>query len=73
MESFGHYRLLDVFGARRDGASLPRLRRHYRPGSCPQGAAGLTTIDKIAKGGIAGNREQGLPASTVTVNWVRLG
>jgi serine/threonine protein kinase len=35
--------------------------------------AGLATIDKIAKGGIAGNREQGLPASTVTVNWVRLG
>jgi eukaryotic-like serine/threonine-protein kinase len=34
--------------------------------------AGLTTIDKIASGGIAGNRQQGLPASTVTVNWVRL-
>lgn len=34
---------------------------------------GLATIDKIAKGGIAGNRDQGLPASTVTVNSVRLG
>jgi hypothetical protein len=44
---------------------------HYQLGTID--AAGLTTIDKIAKGGIAGNREQGLPASTVTVNWVRLG
>jgi len=34
---------------------------------------GLATIDKIATGGIAGNREQGLPASTVTINSVRLG
>ena len=33
---------------------------------------GLATLDKISRGGIAGNRDQGLPASTVTVNSVRL-
>ncbi|OMC07640.1 protein kinase [Mycobacterium sp. SP-6446] len=35
--------------------------------------AGLATIDKIAKGGIAGNREEGMPASTVTITSVRVG
>lgn len=35
--------------------------------------AGLATLDKIAKGGVAGNRSRGLPASTVTITSVRLG
>lgn len=35
--------------------------------------AGLATLDKIAKVGVAGNRHSGLPASTVTINSVRLG
>ena len=35
--------------------------------------AGLATLDKIAKVGVAGNRESGHPASTVTINSVRLG
>jgi cyclophilin family peptidyl-prolyl cis-trans isomerase len=35
--------------------------------------AGLATLDKIAKVGVAGNRTRGLPASTVTITSVRLG
>ncbi|MGZ4585587.1 MAG: protein kinase domain-containing protein [Mycobacterium sp.] len=35
--------------------------------------AGLVTLDKIAKVGVAGNRETGLPASTVTIKSVRVG
>ncbi|WP_369807319.1 protein kinase [Mycobacterium sp. 852002-51057_SCH5723018] len=35
--------------------------------------AGLATLDKIATVGVAGNREQGLPARTVTITSVRLG
>ncbi len=35
--------------------------------------AGLDNLDKIAKAGVAGNRESGLPASTVRINSVRLG
>ncbi|WP_235852669.1 peptidylprolyl isomerase [Mycobacterium interjectum] len=35
--------------------------------------AGLDTLDKIAKVGIAGNRTRGNPASTVTINSVRVG
>ena len=35
--------------------------------------AGLATLDKIAKVGVAGNRTRGNPASTVTINSVRVG
>jgi cyclophilin family peptidyl-prolyl cis-trans isomerase len=35
--------------------------------------AGLETLDKIARLGVAGNRSRGLPASTVTITSVRLG
>ncbi len=35
--------------------------------------AGLATLDKIAKGGVAGNRETGMPASTVTIKSVTVG
>jgi cyclophilin family peptidyl-prolyl cis-trans isomerase len=35
--------------------------------------AGLVTLDKIANAGVAGNRDQGLPAQTVTITSVRLG
>ncbi|HET7073021.1 MAG TPA: peptidylprolyl isomerase [Mycobacterium sp.] len=35
--------------------------------------AALATLDKIAKVGVAGNRTRGMPASTVTINSVRLG
>jgi cyclophilin family peptidyl-prolyl cis-trans isomerase len=35
--------------------------------------AGLATLDKIAKVGVAGNRTRGMPASTVTITSVRLG
>jgi cyclophilin family peptidyl-prolyl cis-trans isomerase len=35
--------------------------------------AGLATLDKIAKVGVAGNRTRGMPASTVTINSVRVG
>jgi cyclophilin family peptidyl-prolyl cis-trans isomerase len=35
--------------------------------------AGLDVLDKIAGGGVAGNREQGMPARTVTITSVRLG
>ncbi|SPM27800.1 protein kinase, partial [Mycobacterium terramassiliense] len=35
--------------------------------------AGLDTLDKIAKAGIAGGRTRGNPASTVTINSVRVG
>ena len=34
---------------------------------------GLATLDKIAQAGVAGNRQQGLPANTVTINSVRTG
>ncbi|OIN79948.1 protein kinase [Mycobacterium malmoense] len=34
---------------------------------------GLATLDKIAKAGVAGNRQSGMPASTVTITSVRLG
>jgi cyclophilin family peptidyl-prolyl cis-trans isomerase len=35
--------------------------------------AGLDTLDKIARLGIAGDRQMGAPASPVTINSVRLG
>ncbi|OBF43903.1 protein kinase [Mycobacterium sp. 852002-50816_SCH5313054-b] len=35
--------------------------------------AGLDTLDKIAKVGVAGNRTRGMPASTVTITSVRVG
>lgn len=35
--------------------------------------AGLATLDKIAKVGVAGNRTRGMPTSTVTINSVRVG
>ncbi len=35
--------------------------------------AGLETLDKIAKVGVAGNRTRGNPASTVTITSVRVG
>jgi serine/threonine protein kinase len=35
--------------------------------------AGLATLDKIAKVGVAGNRTRGMPASTVTITSVRIG
>ena len=35
--------------------------------------AGLDTLDKIAKVGVAGNRESGMPASTVTIKSVQVG
>ena len=34
--------------------------------------AGLATLDKIAAGGIAGNRDSGLPAHPVNINWARI-
>jgi eukaryotic-like serine/threonine-protein kinase len=35
--------------------------------------AGMDTLDKIARLGVAGNRSMGAPASPVTINSVRLG
>jgi serine/threonine protein kinase len=35
--------------------------------------AGLATLDKVAKAGVAGNRESGMPATTVTIKSVRVG
>ena len=35
--------------------------------------AGLETLDKIARAGVAGNRQSGPPASAVRINSVRLG
>jgi cyclophilin family peptidyl-prolyl cis-trans isomerase len=35
--------------------------------------AGLTTLDKMAKVGVAGNRTRGNPASTITITSVRVG
>ena len=35
--------------------------------------AGLVTLDKIAAMGVAGNRDSGMPAKTVTITGVRIG
>ncbi|SPM37280.1 protein kinase/peptidyl-prolyl cis-trans isomerase, cyclophilin-type, partial [Mycobacterium rhizamassiliense] len=35
--------------------------------------AGLATIDKIVAAGVVGNAEEGMPASAVTINSVRIG
>nr|WP_272898285.1 peptidylprolyl isomerase [Mycobacterium avium] len=35
--------------------------------------AGLATLDKIARAGIAGNRPSGPPANPVTITSVRIG
>ncbi|WP_197517884.1 peptidylprolyl isomerase [Mycobacterium sp. E796] len=35
--------------------------------------AGLATLDKIAKVGVAGNRTRGMPTSTVTITSVQVG
>ena len=34
---------------------------------------GLATLDKVAKAGVAGNRESGMPASTVRIKSVQVG
>lgn len=35
--------------------------------------AGLATLDKIAQGGVAGNRQQGMPTNSVMINSVKIG
>jgi cyclophilin family peptidyl-prolyl cis-trans isomerase len=35
--------------------------------------AGLDTLDKMARVGVAGNRTRGMPTSTITINSVRVG